>query len=139
MKGLILDDAIPPNTKKSTSQATKAFDEWLKSRNKNGNAIPELAVFTVEDVNHCLPRFIVEVRKLKVDFYSPKSLYMLTTGILRGMHEQGNNKTFMGETDNRFLIVRKMLDAQTKMLTAKGKCKLIILMGFILQVSLSDN
>lgn len=99
----------------------KVFDEWQKSRNENGEVIPELAVFTVEDVNHWLTRFIVEVRKLNGDFYLPKSLYLLTTGILRGMREQGNTNNFMSETDDRFLKVKKTLDAQMKLLTAKGK------------------
>lgn len=47
----LISDAIPPNTKKSTSWAMKVFDEWRKSRKENGEVIPELAVFTVEDVN----------------------------------------------------------------------------------------
>jgi hypothetical protein len=34
---------------------------------------PELAVFTMEDINHWLSRFIVEVRKLNGDFY-PRNL-----------------------------------------------------------------
>lgn len=47
----LISDAIPPNTKKSASWAMKVFDEWRKSRKENGEVIPELAVFTVEDVN----------------------------------------------------------------------------------------
>lgn len=96
----------------------KEFDEWRKSRNENGEVIPKHAVFTVADVNHWLTRLIMEVQKLNGDFYPPKSLYLLITGILRGMREQENTNNFMSETDDRFLKVRKTLDAQMKLLTA---------------------
>lgn len=79
----LISEAIPPNTKKSTSWAMKVFDEWQKSRNENGEVIPELAVFTVEDVNHWLTRFIVEVRKLNADFI-PQSLCIC---LLLGFYE----------------------------------------------------
>ncbi|XP_052695752.1 uncharacterized protein LOC128174173 [Crassostrea angulata] len=95
------------------------FDEWRKSLNENDEVISELALLIVEDVNNWLTRFIVEVRKLNGDFYPPKSLYLLITGILRGISEQGNTNNFMSETNDRFLKVWKTLDAQMKLLTAK--------------------
>lgn len=100
----------------------KEFDEWRKSRNENGEVIPKHVVFTVEDVNHWLVNTInYGSSKLNGDLYPPKSLYLLITGILRGMREQENTNNFMSETDDRFLKVRKTLDAQMKLLTAKGK------------------
>ncbi|KAL5005064.1 hypothetical protein ScPMuIL_018520 [Solemya velum] len=65
-------------------------------------------------------RFIVEVRKQDGDFYPPKSLYLLSSGLLRHMRNIGNNENFMNEKDDRFLRFRRTLDAQMKLLTSKG-------------------
>lgn len=51
----LISDEIPTNTKKSTTWAIKMFDEWRKSCNPNGK------VLTMEDLNHWLSCFFVEV------------------------------------------------------------------------------
>lgn len=74
-------------------------------------------MFTVEDVNHWLTRFIVEIRKLNGDFFPQSLCICLLLGFY--VREQGNTNNFMSEMDDRFLKVRKTLDAQMKLLTAK--------------------
>lgn len=74
----------------------------------------------MDDINRWLSRFIVEVRKRDGYFYPPKSLYLLASGILRYMRENGYTLNFMNEKDDRFIRFRRSLDAQMKLLTSKG-------------------
>ena len=79
----------------------------------------------MDDANKWLSRFIVEVRKKNGDFYPPKSLYLLSVGLLRFNRDAGVNMNFMDDRDDRFLRFRRILDSQMKMLTSKGEFKLI--------------
>ncbi|CAG2255199.1 unnamed protein product [Mytilus edulis] len=94
----LIEDAENKNTKKAT--------KWDLS---------------VQDINSILGKFVVEVRKKNGEKYPAKTLYLLVTGLLRGMRSQGvSNLNFLNESDDRFLRFRQILDAQMKKLTADG-------------------
>ncbi|XP_063397165.1 uncharacterized protein LOC134681459 [Mytilus trossulus] len=116
----LISDTIPKNTKKSTNWAKNVFEAWRNYRTSLGEGIPEIEKFSVDDVNKLLSRFIVEVRKKNGDFYPPKSLYLLSVGLLRSIRDAGISMNFMDERDDTFLRFRRVLDSQMKSLTAKG-------------------
>lgn len=91
-----------------------------KTKTKNGEVIPRLAVFTAEDVNHRIARFIVEIRAPNGDF-NPQNL---CSCLLLGIYDACVSKetpTTMNEKDCDFLRARKTLNAQRKGLAAKCK------------------
>ncbi|VDI16188.1 Hypothetical predicted protein [Mytilus galloprovincialis] len=76
---------------------------------------------SVQDINSILGKFALEVRKKNGEKYPAKTLYLLVTGLLRGIRSQGvSNLNLLNESDNRFLRFRQILDAQMKKLTSDG-------------------
>lgn len=116
----LISETTPKNTKKQTKWASNVFNQWRSFRTAHGDMVPELHAFTEADVNKWLSRFIVEVRKKNGDFYPPKSLYLLSVGLLRFNRDAGVHMNFMDDRDDRFLRFRRVLDSQMKMLTSKG-------------------
>lgn len=91
-----------------------------KTKTKNGEVIPRLAVFTAEDVNHRIARFIVEIRAPNGDFNPQNLCSCLLLGIYDACVSKETPKT-MNEKDCDFLRARKTLNAQRKGLAAKCK------------------
>ncbi|XP_071123986.1 uncharacterized protein KIAA1958-like [Mytilus edulis] len=110
----LISENIPKNTKKNTSWAKNVFNAWRNYRTSRGEGIPEIEEFSVVGVNKVLSRFIVEVRKKNGDFYPPKSLYLLSVGLLRSIRDAGISMNFMDERDDTFLRFRRVLDSQMK-------------------------
>ena len=86
------------NTRRNTNWSVTTFNDWRTVRmEQTGCAIPELATFSVVDVNQWSSKFAVETRRKDGKPYSPKTLYMLCVGILRYLRENGNHINFLDE------------------------------------------
>ncbi|CAG2235861.1 unnamed protein product [Mytilus edulis] len=117
----LIEDAENKNTKKTTKWAVNVYEDWKNSKIGSGLIIPNLKDLSVQDINSILGKFVVEVRKKNGEKYPAKTLYLLVTGLLRGMRSQGvSNLNFLNESDDRFLRFRQILDAQMKKLTSDG-------------------
>ncbi|CAG2207359.1 unnamed protein product [Mytilus edulis] len=117
----LIEDAENKNTKKATKWAVNVYEDWKNSKIGSGLIIPNLKDLSVQDINSILGKFVVEVRKKNGEKYPAKTLYLLVTGLLRGMRSHGvSNLYFLNESDDRFLRFRQILDAQMKKLTSDG-------------------
>ena len=67
------------NTMKNTAWAVRVFEHW---RNEKNCGIPELVEMTSEQFNFLLGKFIVEARKKDWTETPPRSLYLITCGLL---------------------------------------------------------
>ncbi|XP_071125661.1 uncharacterized protein KIAA1958-like [Mytilus edulis] len=117
----LIEGAENKNTKKATKWAVNVYEDWKNSKIGSGLIIPNLKDLSVQDINSILGKFVVEVRKKNGEKYPAKTLYLLVTGLLRGMRSHGvSNLNFLNESDDRFLRFRQILDAQMKKLTSDG-------------------
>lgn len=109
------------NTRKNTKWAFSVFMEWRKARMATKETvIPELALFDTENINSLLGKFVIEARKKDGSPYPPRSLYMITVGLLRYMRENGNHRNFLDEKNSDFYEFRKQLSARMAQLTTEG-------------------
>ncbi|XP_071123894.1 uncharacterized protein KIAA1958-like [Mytilus edulis] len=109
----LIEDAENKNTKKATQWAVNVYEDWKNSKIGSGLIIPNLKDLSVQDINSILGKFVVEVRKKNGEKYPAKTLYLLVTGLLRGMRSHGVSNL-------NFLRFRQILDAQMKKLTSDG-------------------
>ncbi|XP_061190433.1 uncharacterized protein LOC133198345 [Saccostrea echinata] len=72
------------NTKKNTTWVLKVFEERREKRNGNSvDEIPLLHLMTTEQLNFYLGRFIVETRRKNGIWYPPRSVCLISCGVLR--------------------------------------------------------
>ncbi|XP_071139796.1 uncharacterized protein [Mytilus edulis] len=69
----------------ATKWAVNVYEDWKNSKIGSGFIIPNLKNLSVQDINSILGNFVVEVRKKNGEKYPTKTLYLLVTGLLRGM------------------------------------------------------
>ena len=106
------------NTKSNTKWAFNVFEKWREQRVDD---IPELHCMDSTSMNYWLQRFIVEARRKDGKEYPPRSLYLITCGLLRYLrNREVYDKNFLDENDTNFVQFRKVLDAQIKTLLSKG-------------------
>lgn len=105
------------NTDKNTKWALGVFNAWRKER---GSDIPELIAMSPESMNFWLSRFIMEARKRDGGDYPPKSLYLISCGLLRHLKDNEVNINFLNDKDFTFTGFRKVLDSRMKELLTKG-------------------
>lgn len=118
----LIDSQENVNTKKNTAWSVRVFEMWRDNRNsKNLGFIPELKMMTPEQMNYYLGRFIVEARKQDSSPYPPRSLYLISCGLLRHLRDSGvYDKNFLDTKNLVFSEFRKILDAKMKELLSKG-------------------
>ncbi|CAG2235448.1 unnamed protein product [Mytilus edulis] len=92
----LIEDAENKNTKKATKWAVNVYEDWKNSKIGSGLIIPNLKDLSVQDINSILGKFVVEVRKKNGEKYPAKTLYLLVTGLLRGMRSQDEKLTSDG-------------------------------------------
>ncbi|CAC5397786.1 unnamed protein product [Mytilus coruscus] len=115
---LMIKQTENQNTKNNTTWAFNFFEKWRLSRE---GVVPELLNMISEDMDFWLQRFIVEARRKDGVEYPPKSLYLITCGLLRYLRDADvNDKKFLDEQNLNFCKFRKVLDARMKMLIEKG-------------------
>nr|XP_034336669.1 uncharacterized protein LOC117692546 [Crassostrea gigas] len=106
------------NTKQNTKWAVNVFEKWRTGRSET---IPELQFQGSEEMNYWLQRFIVEARRQDGKDYPPKSLYLISCGLLRFLRDKGvYDKNFLDEKNTTFIEFRKVLDAKMKSLIELG-------------------
>ena len=74
-----IDGAVPRATRKSIEWAVSTWHDWSGSRTVE--VPPPLDDIDNESLSYWLPRFIVEVRNQKGEFYNGSTLYGLCAGI----------------------------------------------------------
>ena len=110
------------NTKKNTTWSVRVFESWRYYRNGLGQGyIVPLKEMTAEQMNHYLGRFILETRKKDGNPYPPRSLYLISCGLLRHLRdEKVYDKNFMDTKNLEFTEFRRVLDARMKELLKQG-------------------
>ena len=117
---------LPNNTVSSSKWAMSNLQEWFKDYNSRNadNLCPEVFLTpscSKEILNKWLCVFINETRSKNGDFYSPKSIYALLTGILRYMKvENPVYPNFLDKGDPAFSTFLVTLDNLLKSLRADG-------------------
>lgn len=79
----LIDSQENVNTKKNTTWALRVFVSWRAHRNSYGESVKELHDMNTEEMNYYLGRFIAEARKQDGKPYPPRSLYLVSCGLLR--------------------------------------------------------
>ena len=109
------------NTKKNTRWALNIFEKWRAERNRQGSNIAPLEHMTEEDLNANLIRFIMRVKRQDGLDYPPKSLYLISCGLLRHLRDEGvHDKNFLDSSNAKFAEFRKVLDSKMKELLTQG-------------------
>lgn len=118
----LIESTENANTKKNTAWALRVFEEWRNQRLRNSDAeIPFLHVMTAEQLNFYLGRFIMETRRKDGVEYPPRSLYLITCGLLRHLKDKNVfDKNILDNNDCRFSEFRKILDSKMKDLLKRG-------------------
>uniref|UniRef100_K1P3L1 Uncharacterized protein n=1 Tax=Magallana gigas TaxID=29159 RepID=K1P3L1_MAGGI len=100
------------NTRKNTKWAFSLFMEWRKARMATrGTVIPKLALFSAKNINSLLGKFVIKAWMEGWNTLPPRSLYMITVGLLRFMRENGNFRNFLDKKNYGFYEFCKQLSA----------------------------
>lgn len=97
------------------------FESWRAHRNSYGESVKELHDMNTEEMNYYLRRFIAEARKQDGQPYPPRSLYLISCGLLRHLRDKKvYDKIFLCTKTLEFSEFRKILDARMKELLQMG-------------------
>lgn len=117
----LIDSQENVNTKKNTTWALRVFESWRAHRNSYGESVKELHDMNTEEMNYYLGRFIAEARKQDGQPYPPRSLYLISCGLLRHLRDKKvYDKNFLCTKTLEFSEFRKILDARMKELLQMG-------------------
>ena len=109
------------NTKKNTKWAVGVWEKWRASRIKMGTAVQELRNMTTKDMNFYLGRIIIEARKQDGTPYTPRSLYLISCGLLCHLRDcRAFDKNFLDMNNLKFTDFQKILDSRMKELLSMG-------------------
>ena len=132
----IMLENIPKATKKKRQWAVNHFKCWGEKRNdiitntagtsdnsEYQNPFPNknIELFTDDELNYFLPRFILEVRSSDNDLMRPKTLMELVINIQQfiNQHRKASQVKFLSDT--KFKAIRDVLDGMMKMASKEGK------------------
>jgi hypothetical protein len=73
------------NAKKNTKWAVGVWEKWRIYRINIGTAVQELRNMPTTDMNFYLGRLIIEARKQDGSPYPPRSIYLISCGMLRNL------------------------------------------------------
>jgi len=125
-KELLLESAIPANTRKRNQWAFKILKTWNEWRKKywaeNGGPSIVLKDFDEMfacDLDYLLQDFIISARKENKEPYPPASLRSIISGIMAYFRHQFS-RTWDFFKDKEFSESRKVLDAKMRELTRHG-------------------
>lgn len=117
--------AVPDATKYKDNWAVKLFEEWREFRNHKAKADKRIQAFpsplermSPEEINDALSYFVFEVKKKDDTDYPPNTVYGLVAAIQH--HLRMLDKDFRFLNDERFIKLRKSLDAIMKQRAAAG-------------------
>jgi len=125
-KELLLESAIPENTRKRNQWAfriLKAWNEWRKKQwAENGGpsiVLKDFDEMLASDLDYLLQDFIVSARKENKEPYPPSSLRSIISGII-AYFRNNFNRPWDFFKDREFSESRKVLDAKMRELTRNG-------------------
>lgn len=121
---MLSEKFVPKNTVSSTNWAVSTFESWRKSRNSRAGTseselVPANCLQSCDRVllKKWLSIFVAETRKQDGDPYSPGSLYLLMSGILRHMHSLNPAcPNILNTEDHQFSRFHHTLDNVLRML-----------------------
>ena len=120
---------VSKNTAVSTKWAVSNFESWRESRNSRAGDVPDSELVPANCLqssdsnllNKWLSVFVVETRKQDGEPYSPKSLYLLLSGILRHMRSLNPAcPNFLNTEDHQFSRFHHTLDNVLRKLRSDG-------------------
>ena len=119
-----MEGETPLNTERSTMWAVKIFDDRRIARNTtvSTDLCPE-NIFTLEDSNiicQWLCKFVTEVRKGTGQEYTPRSLYLILSGLQRHMRKLRPLDTINLFKDIHYKPLKNVCDSVFKQLHQKG-------------------
>ena len=118
-----MEGDTPANTEKSTTWAIRNFEEWRNARNvKYPNDMCPENIFVQNKSKICewLCKFISETRKSDGEEYTPRSLYLLLTGIQRHVRKLRPLDAINIFEDVQFKTLKNVCDSIFKRLHHKG-------------------
>lgn len=125
-KELLLESAIPDNTRKRNKWAFRILTAWNDWRKKqwaeNGGpciVLKDYDEMLANDLDYLLQDFIVSARKENKEPYPPASLRSIISGII-AYFRNNFNRSWDFFKDNEFSKSRKVLDAKMRELTRNG-------------------
>ena len=91
-------ERIPLKTRQSSSWSVNIYQAWTEQRNRQVQTLQDeytsvpfkFQAATVEEINYCLTRFILEVMRADGKPYPANSLYSILTGLLRHLRNDLN-------------------------------------------------
>ncbi|XP_061170897.1 zinc finger MYM-type protein 2-like [Saccostrea echinata] len=112
----LLNSTESKNTRKNTNWSVTTFHDWRSARMlTTGDQIPDILSSSAEELILGCQDLL-----LKRKAYPPKTLYMLCTGLLRHLRENGLHLKFLDEKNSQFYEFRKSLGARMAELTVQG-------------------
>lgn len=120
-------NAVPENTRRSTTFALRVYDDWVAARNAAfpSNQYPEIRNLpeeSVERFNKILSHFIFEIRRRDGQEYPPNTIHGIMCGILRFLRDSLHRPdlNFFDKDNHSLKYLRDSLDCRMKKLTEKG-------------------
>ena len=117
------EGVVPTNTKHSTKWAVSTFVSWVVERNKR---VPEqidcdiLCCIDPERLFNQLRLFVLEVRKMDGEKYTPGTIKSLLSGINREFAKNKADFSIMDRSDRRFRELHLTLDSVSSELHRNG-------------------
>ena len=115
-----MQSGVPKKTQEDSKYCANLWDEWAIHRAKTtGDMIPYLKNIKVEELQHWICAFILEIRKKDGSEFIPNTLYHISAGIMRYLRVNGKPEIdiFKEPGFSKFRIV---LDSEMKRLQAAG-------------------
>lgn len=100
------------NTREYT---VRVFEAWRENRNTlpGAECVKELHDMTFEEINYFSGRFVIETRTQDGQPYPPRTLYLLTCGLLRHLRDKSVfDKNFLCTKSMALSEFQKILDAR---------------------------
>ena len=123
----LVSQKTPKATQKSVKWAASLFEEWRIQRNKKviDGATSELSTIphkieklNHDEINYCIARFIMEVRKCDTSEYPPKTLRYLVVMLQAHLRNNGRQVNLLNDPD--FKELQNALDASMRDAAKKG-------------------
>ena len=118
---MICQGYVPPNTKKATSWAVRAFEQWRDQQNEKSSPSDLLEKPTADSLNRWLPCFVVEARRENGKLYPPSRISNLLASLYRYSKECNRDcLNFMNRKDPTYKELTGTLEVTCRELRREG-------------------
>ena len=115
-----MQKAVPEKTQKDNKYCVNLWEEWVSYRAKTtGAVIPHLKNIKLEELQHWLCAFVLEIRKKDGSAFIPNTLHHICCGIMRYIRVNGMPELDIFKNE-QFSQFRRVLDSEMKRLQAEG-------------------